>query len=230
MLALYHCINARSFRPLWMLEELGAPYELRVLPFPPRALQRSYLDLNPLGTVPLLVDGDTRMTESAAICHYLAVRCDPNNLRRLAVDAGEPGFGAWLNWLHHGEATLTFPQTIVLRNSRLEPDERKLPQAADDYAKWFVARLRGIDAVLAQHEYLAAGRFTAADVSVGYALMLAERLGLATRFPAAVAAYWARLQLREGFRRALAAQEAAAAAQGVSSRDPTIDQAGPAPA
>ena len=57
MITLYHCVSARSFRPLWMLEELQAPYLLQMLPFPPRALQRSYLDLNPLGTVPLLVDG-----------------------------------------------------------------------------------------------------------------------------------------------------------------------------
>ena len=52
MITLYHCMSARSFRPLWMLEELGLPYELRMLPFPPRVLARSYLDLNTLGTIP----------------------------------------------------------------------------------------------------------------------------------------------------------------------------------
>lgn len=215
MIDLYHCVSARSFRPLWMLEELGAPYRLHMLPFPPRVLARSFLDLNPLGTVPLLVDGPTRMTESAAMCQYLAERCDPANAHGLAVTVNEPAYGAWLNWLHHGEATLTFPQTIVLRYGRFEPPERQLPQAADDYAKWFLSRLRGIDAVLAQDEFLCAGRFTAADVSVGYALMLASFLGLVERFPAAVAAYWARLQQREGFVRALDAERAAAVRQGL---------------
>jgi glutathione S-transferase len=215
MIDLYHCVSARSFRPLWMLEELGAPYALHMLPFPPRALARSYLDLNPLGTVPLLVDGDTRMTESAAICQYLAQRCDPGNAHGLAVAPDEPAFGAWLNWLHHGESTLTFPQTIVLRSGRFESPERQLPQAADDYAKWFIARLRGIDAVLAQEDFVCAGRFTAADVSIGYALMLGGFLDLVPRYPPAVAAYWQRLQQRDGFRRAIAAQQAAAAAQGV---------------
>ena len=100
MITLYHCVSARSFRPLWMLEELQAPYELHMLPFPPRALQRSYLDLNPLGTVPLLVDGATRMTESAAMCQYLAERLDPQNQRGLAVRSDEADFGMWLNWLH----------------------------------------------------------------------------------------------------------------------------------
>src|SRR5215212_9530011 len=178
MVVLYHCVSARSFRPLWMLEELGAPYDLRMLPFPPRAHQRSYLEINPLGTIPFLIDGDTRMTESAAICQYLAERFDPQNLRGLAVRPHEPGFGAWLNGLHHGEATLTFPQTLVLRYGFFEPDERRLPQVAQDYTKWFLARLRWIDALLQHDEFLSAGRFTAADISVGYALMLAGQLRL----------------------------------------------------
>ncbi len=140
MLTLYHCANARSFRPLWTLEELGLPYDLRMLPFPPRFLKREYLELNPLGTIPLLIDGETRMTESAAICQYLVTRYGPSPL---AVTADEPAYGAFLNWLHFGEATLTFPQTIYFRYAQLEPDERKNPQAAADYARWFLARLRG---------------------------------------------------------------------------------------
>ncbi|WP_219213394.1 glutathione S-transferase family protein [Variovorax boronicumulans] len=222
MIVLHHCVSARSFRPLWMLEELRASYELRMLPFPPRALARSFLELNPLGTVPLLVDGDTRMTESAAMCQYLAERCDPQGLTGLAVRRDEPAYGMWLNWLHHGEATLTFPQTLVLRYGRFEPAERRLPQAAEDYTKWFLARLRGIDATLADHEWLCADRFTAADVSVGYALMLASHLQLVERFPANVAAYWQRLQQREGYARALAAQAGAADAQGVSAQAATV--------
>ena len=81
MITLYHCVSARSFRPLWMLEELAVPYELVMLPFPPRVLARSYLDLNPLGTVPLLLDGATRLTESAAICQYLCATHAPTPLR-----------------------------------------------------------------------------------------------------------------------------------------------------
>ena len=65
MIQLYHCMTARSFRPLWTLEELGLPYQLHMLPFPPRVLLRSYLEINPLGTIPLMIDGDTRMTPAA---------------------------------------------------------------------------------------------------------------------------------------------------------------------
>src|SRR3990167_7135330 len=59
MITLYHCVSARSFRPLWTLEELGLPYQLTMLPFPPRALARAFLQENPLGTVPLLGEGVT---------------------------------------------------------------------------------------------------------------------------------------------------------------------------
>ncbi|MGY3295271.1 glutathione S-transferase [Bradyrhizobium sp. LM3.6] len=62
MITLYHCDAARSFRPLWMLEEMGLPYELKMLPFPPRVFAKEYLALNPLGTIPFLVDGETKMT------------------------------------------------------------------------------------------------------------------------------------------------------------------------
>lgn len=215
MITLYHCMNARSFRPLWTLEELGLPYQLKVLPFPPRVFEKPYLAINPLGTVPAMTDDGVFMTESAAICQYLAARYGPTPLN---VEVQEPGFGPYLNYLHFGEATLTFPQTLVLRYSRLEPPERRQPQVAEDYSKWFLARLKTLEPLLATHEYLCAGRFTAADISVGYALLLAGQLELQGRFTPAVLAYWERLRQREGFQRAQQAQEKAAKEQGVSTQ------------
>jgi glutathione S-transferase len=208
MIELYHCADARSFRALWALEELGLDYKLHLLPFPPRVREPSYLDVNPLGTIPLLVDGETRMTESAAIVQYLATRAGPNEL---VVEPGSPDYGAWLNWLHFGEATLTFPQTLVLRYRMLEPPERRLPQAADDYAQWFHSRLRHVERALGDREYLIGGRFTVADISVGYALLLAKSLKIDNGFPPQVAAYWERLKARDGFARAKEAQKAGAA-------------------
>lgn len=214
MITLYHCADARSFRPLWALEELRLDYDLRMLPFPPRFLKKEYLQENPLGTIPLLVDGETRMTESAAIVEYLSRRYGADS--GLAVEPEEPGFGAWLNALHFGEATLTFPQTLVLRYTRLEPKERRQPQVAEDYAKWFLARLRGLEAIVGQSEFVAAGRFTGGDISVAYALLLAQSLGLEEKFPPAVAAYWTRMQQRPGFIAAKAAQMKASAEQGLT--------------
>ena len=203
MIELWHCPDARSFRPLWALEELGVSYELRLLPFPPRVREPEYLEINPLGTIPAMRDGQTFMTESAAITEYLVTRYGPTDL---AVAVDDPAYGAWLNWLHFGEATLTFPQTLVLRYRRFEPGRAEV--AADDYAKWFLSRLRHVDRALADGaEWLCAGRFTAADISVGYALVLAEIIDLSDRFSPAVQQYWQRLQARPGFQAAKRAQK-----------------------
>lgn len=215
MLTLYHCHNARSFRPLWTLEEMGLPYELKMLPFPPRDLAPDYLAVNPLGTVPTFLDGAMRLTESAAICQYLVTRYGPSSL---AVAPTEADFGLYLNWLHFGEATLTFPQAVVLRYSVFAPPEKRLDQVAADYSRWFLARLRGIDAVVSRQPTLCAGRFTAADISVGYALLLAVFTKLDGKFTPAVAAYWQSLKERDGFRRAMAKQAAAGREQGVENR------------
>lgn len=218
MITLHHCVSARSFRPLWLLEELGLPYTLKMWPFPPRVQARDYLALNPLGTVPLLEVDGARLTESAACCQFLAARFSPG---ALDVAADEAAFGAYLNWLHMSDATLTFPQTLVLRYSHFEPPERQQPQVVEDYSRWFGARLRAAEAALQEADTLCAGRFTAADVSVGYALMLAELIGLSSLFGPHVAAYWQRLQARPAYQRALQAQRDAARAQGVSEQPAT---------
>jgi len=203
MIELYHCHDARSFRALWTLEEMGLDYRLHLLPFPPRVHQPEYLELNPLGTIPLLIDGNTRMTESAAIPQYLATRYGPSPL---AVALDEPDYALWLDWLHRGEATLTFPQTIVLRYTQLEPEERRLQQAANDYTQWFLSRLRHLTRALADREWLCADRFTVADISVGYALLFARTLNFGHKFSPEIAAYWRRLSERAAFQSAVRAQ------------------------
>jgi glutathione S-transferase len=215
MITLYHCDGARSFRPLWMLEEMGLAYELKMLPFPPRVMAKDYLALNPLGTIPFMIDGETRMTESSGICHYLGTRYGPTPL---IVGLDEPAYGAFLNWMYFSDATLTFPQTLVLRYAQLEPEERRNPQVATDYAKWFFGRLRAVEAATAHAETLCAGRFTAADIVIGYALRLADSIGLSKDFKPNVAAYWARLQTREAYRRALEAERRAGVEQNVAPR------------
>ena len=105
----------------------------------------------------------------------------------------------------------------MLRYSKFEPEERRSPQVAADYAKWFFGRLRAVEAAVAGSETLCAGRFMVADISVGYALLLADRIGLARDFGPAVAAYWQRLQQRDGFRRALKAEAVAGEQQNAAS-------------
>ena len=204
---LYHCADARSLRPLWALEELGADYELVNMAFPPRATYPGYLSINPLGTVPAFVDGNVTLTESTGICHYLGEKFAPTDLR---VDPAEPAYGEYLNWMYRSDATLTFPQTIVLRYTRLEPKERRLPQAAEDYTVWYLSRLRSVEAALEDREFLCAGRFTMADIAVHYALFLGETLGLAERYKPRSRDYLERLKERPAFQRAREKQAAGA--------------------
>ena len=211
---LYHCVGARSFRVVWAAEAGNIPLQLVMLPFPPRVKQKEFLAINPLGTIPAFVTDGTVMTESMAICEFLAAR-HPES--RLAVSPDEPDFAAYLNWVDHGEATLSFPQAIILRYSRFEPEERRLPQAVEDYSRWLFARLRGLDAALADgRRFLCAGRLTLADISVTYALLLADYLGMKERFSPAISAYYAGMSAEPSFQRALAREKEAAIAQGVS--------------
>ena len=186
-----------------------------MLPFPPRMFAKEYLGINPLGTIPFMIDGETRMSESSGICHYLGIRHGPTPLM---VSPDEPAYGAFLNWMYFSDATLTFPQTLVLRYTRLEPEERRNPQVAGDYAKWFLGRLRVVEAATGQSEFLCADRFTAADVVIAYALRLAERIGLGKDIGPNASAYWQRMQQRDGYRLAVAAETRASEEQKVPVR------------
>ena len=196
---LYHCPNSRSVRPLWTLEEMGLDYELIVMDFPPRTQYPGYLEINPLGTVPTFLDGDLTMTESAAICQYLVDKYGPHPVGMTSAD---PEYGDYLNWLHRSDATLTFPQALVLRYTRLEPEERRIPQVVEDYTIWYLSRLRSVEAALEGREYLVGGRFTIADIAVSYALQMGERLGLAERYKPNCKRYLADMKKRPAFIRA----------------------------
>ena len=132
-LKLWHCAGSRSVRPLWTMEEMGLDYELEVMQFPPRFLHPGYAEINPIGTVPYFVDDKggpdniIRMTESAGISQYLVDRYGPSTL---GVEPSEVGYGGYLNWIHRSDATLTFPQTLVLRYTLLEPEAYRKPSIA----------------------------------------------------------------------------------------------------
>ncbi|MGH1373960.1 MAG: glutathione S-transferase family protein [Cellvibrionaceae bacterium] len=195
---LWHCHNSRSLRALWAMEEMGLEYELEVLPFPPRFFQKDYLEVNALGTVPYLVDGDTHMTESSGIPLYLVERYGKYDF---GLKADHAEYGDYLNWLFHSDATLTFPQTVAIRYTILEPKERQLPQAADDYRKWFLARLRRLNAHLQDREYLVDNRFTVADIDIAYALYLGELLGFSKDYEPHVNEYLQRMKTRPAFQK-----------------------------
>lgn len=202
---LWHCSNARSFRALWMLEEMQLPYRLHLLPFPPRVRAPEYLEINPLGTIPYFTDGDQVLTESTGILHYLISRHGPSDL---GVNADEADFGAYVNFLFQSDATFTFPQTLVLRYRHLEPADKRQPEVADSYARWFLGRMKWVERHLQEgRDWLVAGRFTAADIAVGYACLLADSIGLGEELTPGIRNWWTRCQQREGYARAKMAQK-----------------------
>lgn len=201
---LYHCADARSLRCLWAALETGIDIDLRVLPFPPRAFAPDYRPVNPLMTVPGWVEDGRLMTESAAICERIA-EGTPLEVRR-----DEPDYWDYRNWLHRSDATLTFPLAIMLRYTRVEAPERRLGQAVDDYKAFFGGRAKSIEAALGDgREWLVAGRFTIADIVIGYAAFLATTLGADDVLGERTREWLARCMARDAFVRARERQKTA---------------------
>ncbi|MEM1051594.1 MAG: glutathione S-transferase family protein [Pseudomonadota bacterium] len=201
---LYTCARSRGLRCTWAAEEAGVELDLRMLPFPPRHKAPEYLETNPLGTVPLLIDGDTHMTESCAIAHYLAVRGGASGL---IVELGEADYGEYLDFTYHADATITFPQTVYMRFAMFEK-QKGWEDAGHAYADWFEKRLVKVEQRLATREYICAERFTVADICVGYALILAQAVGLDGRVPDALKAYRDRLTARAAYQSAVDKEKA----------------------
>ncbi len=199
---LHHCAGARSLRCLWVAEETGFDLELKLWPFPPRFFAKEFKDINPLGTIPAWEENGHVLTESAAICQRIAMGTP------LEVRPDEADYLPYLNWLHRSDATLTFPLTIMLRYTRMEPEERKLPQAVEDYKGFFLGRAKGIEAALDDgRDWLVADRFTIADICVGYAIHLARGFDLHQELGPKTVAWYERLVERDGFKAARAREK-----------------------
>ncbi len=200
---LYHCPDARSLRCLWAVEEAGVEVDLRMLKFPPRAFEPDYRAVNPLMTIPGWVEDGRLMTESAAICERIA-EGTPLEVRRDEAD-----YWDYRNWQHRSDATLTFPLAIMIRYTRVEPEERRLAQAVADYKAFFGGRAKSIEAALADgRKWLVADRFTIADIVIGYAAFLATTLGADDVLGEATTAWLARCTGRDDFQNARRRQAA----------------------
>lgn len=200
MATLYHAPNARSLRVLWTLEELGAKADVKTLPFPPREKQPDYLKVNPTGAIPAMVDGDRVMTESLAICEYLAAKHGSS----LLVAPGEPERVPFLEWLWYGESTLMTPLSRLGRVAGLPVKGEAIDVVLADARDSLLVRLKSLEQRLEGRDFLVAGRLTLADVSVGYPLHLIAVFGIDVPLGTRTAAYRERLRTRPAFVRAAA--------------------------
>jgi glutathione S-transferase len=205
MITLHHLLNSRSFRIVWLMEELGLPYDLVCHPRKPDFTAPDTLAaVYPLSKAPVIVDGKTVMFESGAILEYVIHRYGHG---RLAVPPHHMDYAPYLQWLHGSEGTCMPALMPVVRHQVLgeaPPSETQLTLNET------VLKLAG-DA-LADRDYFGGAEFTAADI------MMENYLGVAARFaPAAYARHPAlqrfvdRVHAREALRRAMEITEPAAA-------------------
>ena len=158
-LTLYHASPSRSSVTLWMLEEVGAPYEIKLLSLD-KGDNRTpeYLALNPMGKVPMLVADGTPITEVAAICTYLA---DEFPDSKLNVPVGTPRRGVYLKWLFFGPGCLE-PAMTDRAAPRKEPPRRGMLGYGD-----FDTTMNVLAKALEKGPWLMGDQFTAADVVIG---------------------------------------------------------------
>lgn len=192
--------EGRGFRVVWLLEEMGLPYRLRPVDLLAGVEKDpEFLAINPGGFIPAIQDGDVTMVESIAIMEYLMARYGPTPL---APDPHDPAFAAYQQFLHLGEAGLAASIFFVVGARHFAPEAERQNWTAGQALHVFESRLRLVTRQLARSSYLAGDSFTAADISVTYALQLARRAGGVT-LGEAEQVYVARNSERPAYKRAM---------------------------
>jgi len=199
MLKIYHSQGARSLRVLWLCEEMGVPYETAEASFfKPSA---EFKAVNPLRTVPAMVDGDVRMIESVAMMIYIMSKHGPTDLD---VKPNEPGYADYLQFLLFGEAGVAAYGNPLVATRFLAPEDQKQNWTAGYLKNAIIKRLEFVGERLGGKQYVAADRFTAADISVAYIVTGAKFAGIDEDIPASVKDYVAQLHKRPAYQRAAA--------------------------
>ena len=192
--------EGRGFRVVWLLEEMGLAYKLRPVDLLADVENDAeFLAINPAGFIPALKDGDATMVESIAIMQYLVARYGPTPL---APEPHDPTFPTYLQFMHLGEAGLAASMYFVNVSRRLAPEAERNNWGARKALEVFESRLGLVKRQLARSPYMAGDAFTAADISVTYALEFAIRSGT-TELGDAVRGYLARTTARDGYQRAM---------------------------
>lgn len=203
-LVLYHAVPSRSITTHWMLEEIGEEYEIELLSIEAEDHKRpDYLVVNPLGKVPALKHGATVVTETAAICAYLAETFPGAGLD---VPVGTPDRGAYLRWLFF--APVTAEPAVLWKTLQLPDDVEYKPFAdLEDVARVLADAVRGREFIVGDH-------FSAADVMIGSMIMWGTQLMPVLPPHPELTEYWARLEQRPAWQRSFGEDQKLMAASG----------------
>lgn len=164
MITLYHLDTSRSERIVWLMEELGLPYQLeRYLRQSNGAAPDALKAIHPLGKAPIIRDGDTVLAESGAIVEYIVNRHAGG---RLGVAPSAPAYARYLYWIHFAEGSLMSLMIVALVLTRT-PDGDKAPAGIRVLAR-MKQMLSFVDAELAAGPYFVGAEFTAADIMMTF--------------------------------------------------------------
>lgn len=201
MLKLHHAPNSRAGRIVWLFEELGLEYELNRMDFHPKDLKSDeHRARHPLGRVPVLQDGDLLLWESGAIIEYVLARYTDGALKP-AVDS--PLFPKYLQWFHYCEGMVMPPVNTIVVQTVLLPPDRRNEEALGQAQRLLTRALAPVDENLADKDYLI-GDFSAADIMLGHACFMSNRLGCVTDDMTGLKNYVARLEARPAFQKGIA--------------------------
>ncbi len=200
MLKLHFAPNSRAGRIVWLLEELGLDYEINKMAFHPKDLKSDeHRARHPLGRIPVLEDGDVMIYESGAIVDYVLERHKNGGLKP-AVDA--PEFPAYLQWFHYCEGMVMPPVNTIVVQTILLPPERRDETVLKQAQKLLTRSWAPVDEALEGKEYLI-GNFSGADIMLGHAAFMSNRLGCIPDENAALKAYVERITARPAFDKAI---------------------------
>lgn len=200
MLKLHFAPNSRAGRIVWLLEELGLPYDLNRMDFHPKDLKSdAHRARHPLGRVPVLEDGDVQIYESGAIVEYILERHKNGGLKP-AVDA--PEFPAYLQWFHYCEGMVMPPVNTIVVQTILLPPDRRDEMALGQAQRLLTKALAPVDETLAGKDYLI-GSFSGADIMLGHAAFMSNRLGCVSDEMTNLNAYVERITARPAFHKAI---------------------------
>lgn len=199
MLKIFHSQHARSLRVLWLCEEMGVPYEIAEASF--FKPSEEFKAINPLRTIPAMVDGDVRMIESVAMMIYIMAKYGPTDLE---VKPHEAGYADYLQFLLFGEAGIAAYGNPLVATRFRAPDDQKENWTGQYLKGAIIKRLEFVADRLGGKPYVAADRFTAADISVSYIVTGAKFAGIEDEIPPAIRAYHDNLAQRPAYQRAAA--------------------------
>ena len=196
MIKIYHAAGTRGLRAIWTCEELSIPYEVEIVNF--NADYRAspeWRSINPVGKVPAMSDGKFVMFESGAMVQYLI---DSYGSGRLQPKIGTADHALYLQWSWFAESTFSRPLGEIVNHRREFPDDKQVPEVVDEMKSRAQLSLNAVANEVANKEYLIKNTFSAADIMMGYTIMLAERL-LDKELPKKILPYWQKLSSREGY-------------------------------